>query len=88
MVSQWNSSGIFPRAHHIAPLQRSPRVPVENEHRARRFHRTDHFMRSKDNEQECEVSAKLVSIYAKRFSPGKCLFILRTWIRKEVVFYS
>ena len=26
---------------------------------------------SKDNEQECELSAQLVSIYAKRFSPGK-----------------
>ena len=30
-------------------LRQSPRVPVENEHRARRFHKTD-----KDNEQECE----------------------------------
>ena len=26
MVSQWNSSGIFPRIHHIAALQQSPRV--------------------------------------------------------------
>ena len=26
---------------------------------------------SKDNEQECELSANLVSIYAKRFSPGR-----------------
>ena len=32
---------------------------------------------------ECELSAKLVSIYAKRFSPERW-----SWIRKEVVFYS
>ena len=30
---------------------------------------------SKDNEQECELSAKLVSIYAKRFSPGRWSFL-------------
>ena len=30
---------------------------------------------SKDNEQECELSAKLVSIYARRFSPGKWSFL-------------
>ena len=29
MVSQWNSSGIFPRIHHIAALQQSPRVLVK-----------------------------------------------------------
>ena len=29
MVSQWSSSGIFPRIHHIAALQQSPRVPVK-----------------------------------------------------------
>ena len=31
--------------------------------------------RSKDNEQECELSAQLVSIYAKRFSPGRWSFL-------------
>ena len=30
---------------------------------------------SKDNEQECELSAKLVSICAKRFSPGRWSFL-------------
>ena len=29
---------------------------------------------SQDNEQECELSANLVSIYAKRFSPGRWSF--------------
>ena len=31
--------------------------------------------RSKDNEQECELSAQLVSIYAQRFSPGRWSFL-------------
>ena len=30
---------------------------------------------SKDNEQACELSAKLVSIYARRFSPGRWSFL-------------
>ena len=34
---------IFPRIHHIAALQQSPTVPVKNERRSRRFHRTDHL---------------------------------------------
>ena len=30
---------------------------------------------SQDNEQECESNANLVSIYARRFSPGRCPFL-------------
>ena len=30
---------------------------------------------SKDNEKECESSAQLVSLYAKRFSPGQWSFL-------------
>ena len=30
---------------------------------------------SKDNEHECELSANLVSIYARRFSPGRRSFL-------------
>ena len=30
---------------------------------------------STDNEQECESSAQLVSLYAKRFSPGRWSFL-------------
>ena len=30
---------------------------------------------SKDNEKECELSAQLVSIYARKFSPGKWSFL-------------
>ena len=43
MVSQQNSSGIFPRIRHIAALQQSPRVPVKNEQRGRKTYRTDHL---------------------------------------------
>ena len=31
---------------------------------------------SEDNEQECESNANLVSIYARRFSPGRWSFLL------------
>ena len=73
----------FPRIHHIAALQQSPRVPVKNERRTRRIHRTDHLhvdvqrqlMGSQDNEQECELSSNLVSIYARRFSSGRWSFL-------------
>ena len=83
MVSQWNSSGIFPRIHHIAALQQSPRVPVKNERRTRRFTGRVIFMSmfndislgSAEHKQECESSAKLVSIYAIWFSPGKWSFL-------------
>ena len=53
------------------------------ERRARIIHRMDHFhvdvqrhlMGSQYNEQECELSAKLVSIYARRLSPGRWSFL-------------
>ena len=74
---------IFPRIHHIAALLQSPRVPVNTERRTRRFQRTNylhvdvqrHLMGSKDNEHECDLSANLVSIYEKRFSPGRWSFL-------------
>ena len=75
MVSQWNFSGIFPRIHHIAALLQSPRVTVKIERNTRIFlidgssscrMFNDISWGSKDNEQECESSAKLVSIYAKK----------------------
>ena len=42
---------------------------------------------SKDNEQECELSAKLVFFFCGKIFTRK-MVIPRTWIRKEVVFYS
>ena len=45
--SWWWANGIrveyFPRIHRIAALLQSPRVPVQNERRTRRIHRTDHL---------------------------------------------
>ena len=72
----------FPRIHHIAARRQSPRVHEQNG-RPSTIPRTKNFMsmfndiswRSADNEQECELSAQLVSVNAKRFSPGKWLFL-------------
>ena len=33
----------FPRIHHIAALEQSAKVPVKNERKVRRIHRTDHL---------------------------------------------
>ena len=84
MVSQWNSSGIFPRIHHIAALQQSPRVTVKIERNTRnsldglsscRCSTTSHGNLKTINEQECESSAQLVSLYAKRFGAGQWSFL-------------
>ena len=73
----WNSSGIFPRIHHIAALLQSPRVHVKMNIQPEDF--TDGLSScrcsTKENKQECESSAHLVSIYAKRFSPGRWSFL-------------
>ena len=94
-LCQWNSSGIFPRIQHIAALRQSPRVPVKMSEEPEEFTGRIIFMsmfndiswRSKDNEQECELNANLVSICARRFFTRE-MVIPRTWIRKEVVFCS
>ena len=41
---------------------------------------------SEDNERECIANATLVTSFAKKIST-RTLVILRTWIRKEVLFY-
>ena len=83
MVSRWNSSGIFSQDSPHCSLSVNPRVIDKIERRTRQFHWTDylhvdiqrHLMGSKDNEKECESSAQLVSLYAKRFSPGQWSFL-------------
>ena len=94
-VSQWNSSGIFPRIHHIAVLQQSPRVPVKNEWSARIIYRTDHLY---DDVQRhlMVISRQWSGMRIKRptrFYLCEKIFtrkmvLPRTWIRKEVVFHS
>ena len=75
----------LPRIHHIAALQQSPRVTVKIERRTRKVQLTGRIIvmsmfndisrGSKDNEKECELSAQLVSLYARRFPPGKWSFL-------------
>ena len=80
--NRWNSSGIFPRIHHIAALQQTPRVPVKMSEKPEDSAGRIIFMSmfndiswgSQDNEQECELNANLVSVYARRFSPGRWSF--------------
>ena len=95
MVSQWNSSGIFPRIHHIAALLQSPRVLVKNERTPEDFTGRIIFMSmfndiswgSQDNEQECESSAQLGFDLCKKIFTRK-MVIPQTWIREEVALYS
>ena len=83
MVSRWNSSGMFPRIHHIKALQQSPRVHVKMSDPSEEFKGRIIFMsmfndiswRSEDNEQECNANADLVSIFARRFPPGRWWFL-------------
>ena len=93
MVSQRNSSGIFPRTHHIAVLLQSPRVHVKNERTTSRIHRTDHL--------HVDVQRNLLEIYGQqermrfkwstRFSickkiRSRTMVISRSWIREKVAF--
>ena len=72
----------LPRIDHIAALPQSPRVTVKIEHRARRFHWTDHLhvdvqrhlmgiQRTKKNASQMLNS----SLYAKRFGAGQWSFL-------------
>ena len=73
----------FPKIHYIAARPRSPTVHDQNGRPSTinskdgssscRCSTTSHG--SKENEQECELSAKLVSNYARRFSPGRWSFL-------------
>ena len=74
----------IPSQYNIAALQQSPRVLVKNERKTRRILQdgsssmsmfNDISWRSKDNEQECEFSANLVSIHARRFVRGRWSFL-------------
>ena len=78
---EWN---IFSGIHHIAALQQSPRVTVKVERNTRKNHWTDHLHGRcsttsrgdlKTVQKECESSALLVSLYAKRFSAGRWSFL-------------
>ena len=67
-MSQWNSSGISS----LSKLSVQPEDFIGRIIFMSMFN--DISWGSKDNEQECESSAQLVSIYAKRFSPRRWSF--------------
>ena len=84
MVSQWNSSGTF--SQDSPPLQLCNKVQEllsKMSEEPEEFTGRIIFMSmfndiswgSKDNEQECELNANLVSICARRFSPGRWSFL-------------
>ena len=84
MVSQWNSSGILSQdSPHRSSATKVQEFVSKMSEAPEDFTGRIIFMsmfnditwRSKDNEQECELSAQLVSIYANRFSPGRWSFL-------------
>ena len=84
MVSQWNSSGKFPRIHHIAALLHKVQeflsnMSVEPEDFTGRMIFMSMFncisWGSKNNAKECESNANLVSLCAKRFGAGRWSFL-------------
>ena len=80
MVSRWNSSGIFPRIHHIAVRRQSPRVqkhdPAQIQGRIIFMSIFDDIIwRTTDNLKECIANATLVSLFAKRFPAGRWSFL-------------
>ena len=83
-ASQWNSSGIFskdsPHCSSATEVQELlSRLSIQPEEFTGRIIFMSMFndisWGSQDNEQECELSAQLVSICAIRFSPGKWTFL-------------
>ena len=81
MEFEWNT---FPRLiHHIAAHPTNQKVHEQMSIQPEDFTGRIIFMsmfndiswRSKDSEQECELSAQPVSIYARRFSPRKWSFL-------------
>ena len=84
MVTQWNSNGILSQdSPHCSSATKSESSCLKwaiNQKNSQdgssscRCSTTSHWG-SKDNEQECESSAQLVSMHAKRFSPGRWSFL-------------
>ena len=84
MVSQWNSSGIFSQySIRCSSVKKFKSLLLRLGETPENFYRTDylhvdvqwHLMGIKENEQECESSAQLVSLLAKRFGAGHWSFL-------------
>ena len=88
---EWN----LPRIHHFAVLPESPRVTVKIEYNTRKLTGLVIFVSmfndiswgSKDNRKECESKCS-TPLPLRKESWSRTMVILRTWIRKELVFYS
>ena len=79
MEFEWS---IFPRIHHIAAHQQSPRVYDQmgdpSQFKGRIIFMSmfnDIIWGSEDNDRECSANATLVSILAKRCPAGRCSFL-------------
>ena len=88
MVSQWNSSGISSQdSPHCssATMSKSSKVLSRYERNSQKNFSLDGLSSCRcsttshgdlnNNEKECELSAQLVSLYAKIFSPGQWSFL-------------
>ena len=84
MVSQWNSSGIFSQdSPHCSSATKSKSSCQKMSEQPEEFTGRIIFMSmfndiswgSQDSEKEYELSAQLVSLYARRFSPGRWSFL-------------
>ena len=95
----WWANGIrvdkFPRIHHIAVRQQSPRVTVKIERNTRKIHWTNylhvdvqrHLMGIKRQVTRMRINRPTRSDLCEKIFTRK-IVVPRTWIRKEVVFYS
>ena len=93
-ANRWNWSGISSQdSPHCSSATKS-KSSVKNERRARRIYRTDH-LHVDVQRHLMGISRQWTGMRIKRQSrfylcekiPTRTLVILRTWIRKEVVFY-
>ena len=83
----------FPRIHHIAVQQQSPRVHVKKSEKPEEFTGRIIFMSmfngiswgSQDSEQECELKRQLRFYLCEKIVTRK-MVIPRTWVIKQVVF--
>ena len=79
MVSQWNSSGISsqdsPHCSSATKSKSSCRICAQSQKLPLDGLSSCQCLTTKENEWEFELSAQFVSMYAKRFSPGKRSFL-------------
>ena len=81
-ASQWNSSGLFPRIQYVASQWWSQKFNVQIRRHEKKSQEEFYFMSmfndiscwTKENETECLLNSKIVSLYARRFGKGQWSF--------------